>query len=103
MENSPKEQALRFNKDKRKWHLVHFNSLEPMVQVLEFGANKYAPDNWKKGLPKKEILDCIQRHLSALMDGESNDPESALSHMGHIQCNSMFYNYMVTFNPLNEN
>lgn len=29
----------------------------------------------------------------ALMDGELDDKESGLPHMGHIQCNAMFYNY----------
>lgn len=85
--------ADRFNKGKRKWSLVHFKSVEPMVEVLEFGAKKYSPNNWKKGLDKQEILESMQRHLAALMDGEQVDEESGISHMGHIMCNAMFYNY----------
>lgn len=95
------EQGLRDNKNKRKWSLVHFESLEPMVEVLEFGAKKYAPKNWMKGFPLDEILDSMQRHVAALIDGEEIDPESGLPHMGHIQCNAMFYNYMIKHNPLN--
>jgi hypothetical protein len=87
------EKALRYNSGKRKWSLVHFKSLEPMVEVLEFGAEKYAPDNWKKGMDQKEILESLMRHLASLMDGEKNCPESGKSHMGHIMCNAMFYNY----------
>lgn len=85
--------ADRHNSGKRKWSLVHFESIEPMVEVLEFGAKKYAPDNWKKGLDKREILESMQRHLAKLMDGEAKDSESGISHMGHIMCNAMFYNY----------
>jgi len=85
--------GLRFNQGKRKWSLVDYKSLEPMIEVLEFGAKKYSPDNWKKGLDKKEILESMMRHLAALMDGQSNDPETELSHMGHIMCNAMFYSY----------
>ncbi|MFW6370976.1 MAG: dATP/dGTP diphosphohydrolase domain-containing protein [Bacteroidota bacterium] len=88
-----KEKALRYNEGKPKWSLVHFQSLIPMVRVLEFGAAKYAPENWKKGLDKKQILESMMRHLTAVMDGEETDPESGISHMGHIQCNAMFYNY----------
>jgi hypothetical protein len=87
------EKALRYNEGKRKWSLVHFESLEPMVQVLEFGAKKYSPDNWKRGLDKKEILESMMRHLGALMDGQQCDPETGISHMGHIMCNAMFYSY----------
>ena len=61
--------------------------------MLEFGAKKYAPENWKKGLDKKEILESMMRHLTALMDGEENDKESGLHHIGHIMCNTMFYRY----------
>lgn len=87
------EKGLRYNEDKLKWGYIHYKSLEPMIRVLMFGAKKYAPENWKKGLDKKEILESMQRHLAALIDGEENDQESGISHMGHIQCNAMFYNY----------
>lgn len=93
MEAKNNEKALRYNDGKPKWSLVNFKSLEPMVKVLEFGALKYAPNNWKKEMPLDEILNSMQRHLAALIDGEEFDKESGISHMGHIQCNAMFYNY----------
>jgi hypothetical protein len=85
--------ALRYNAGKRKWDLVHYKSLEPMIEVLEFGALKYAPRNWQKSMNTREILNSMQRHLAALMDGEEVDADSEISHMGHIQANAMFYNY----------
>jgi hypothetical protein len=87
------EKSLRYNENKPKWSLVHYKSLEPMVRVLEMGAVKYSPDNWKIGLNRDEILESTMRHLTALMDGELLDKESGMSHMAHIQCNAMFYNY----------
>ena len=98
------KKALRYNTGKRKWSLVHFKSLEPMIEVLEYGAKKYThtlssgevvsgAHNWKKGLVKEELLESMMRHLSALIDGQETDPESGLSHIGHLQCNTMFYNY----------
>jgi len=88
------QQADRHNEGKPQWSMVDFPSMEPMVRVLEFGANKYSRDNWKKGLPKEQILDSMMRHVFALASGEENDPESGLPHIGHIQCNAMFYAYM---------
>jgi|SRR5882672_8389502 len=92
--NSKKDHGLRYNDGKLKWSYVHFTSLEPMVRVLMFGAQKYEPFNWQKGLKKDEVLESIQRHLAKLIDGEQNDPESGLHHIGHIMCNAMFYSYM---------
>ena len=88
MENDDK--ALRFNDGKLQWSLVDFESLEPMVKVLEFGAKKYAPNNWKKGLETTKIIESMLRHTFALLKGENNDPESGINHVGHIQCNAMF-------------
>jgi hypothetical protein len=87
------DKASRFNEDKPKWSLVHYESLVPMIRVLEFGAKKYAPFNWQKPMDLMEILESMQRHLAALFDGEVYDKESGVSHMGHIQCNALFYNF----------
>lgn len=87
------DKADRYNAGKRRWSLVHYKSLEPLVEALEYGANKYAPDNWKKGLDKKEILDSTMRHISAVIDGEDLDPESKVKHIGHAMANLMFYEY----------
>lgn len=93
------EKGLRFNTGKTKWSLVPFNSLEPMVEVLVFGANKYAPYNWQKGLSIIEICESLLRHTFAFMNGEDLDPESNLSHIGHIQCNAMFLSWMMKNKP----
>lgn len=88
-------EANRFNNGKLKWSLVDFESLESMVKVLEFGAKKYDTDNWKKGLYTTQICESLLRHLFAFMKGEDKDPESGLSHIGHIQSNAMFLDFMV--------
>jgi hypothetical protein len=95
MEQHSEEKALRYNENKLKWSYVHYKSIEPLVKVLMFGAKKYAPDNWKKGLNKDEILESAMRHLVALMDGELICPESGESHTGHLMCNMMFFNYFI--------
>lgn len=85
------KQANRYNTNKLRWSLVDFPSLGEMVRVLEFGAEKYAPNNWKKGLNRDEILESIQRHLVELNSDQELDEESKLHHMGHVMCNAMFY------------
>jgi len=87
--------GLRFNKGKLRWSLMNYKAMEPMIRVLMMGAEKYDDHNWKKGLDKVEILECLQRHLAALMDGELYDKESGLPHIGHIMCNAMFYSYFM--------
>jgi len=94
-----KEEAMRFNNSKLQWSLVDYKSLEPMVRVLEFGAKKYAPDNWKKGLDTLKICESLLRHIYAFMDGEDIDPESGESHIGHMMCNTLFLSYTVDKKP----
>jgi len=89
----------RFNEGKRKWSLVPFKALEPMVNVLEYGAIKYAPYNWIKGLPYTEIVESLLRHTYAFLEGEDIDPESGLSHIGHMQCNTLFLSWMIQNRP----
>ncbi len=95
-----KEQtALRFNNGKLDWSLVPFEGLEEMVRVLEFGAKKYARGNWRngEGLSFNETLCSLLRHTFAFMNGEDKDPETGLSHIGHIQCNALFLGYFIKY------
>tara|TARA_R110000772_G_scaffold54130_1_gene123543 strand:- start:61079 stop:61399 length:321 start_codon:yes stop_codon:yes gene_type:complete len=91
------EEGRRDNEGKIKWSLISWRALEPLVRVLSFGANKYSAHNWKKGLKYTEICESLQRHMNAFIDGEDNDPESKLTHVGHILCNAMFLSYMYLF------
>ncbi len=90
------DKALRYNEGKIRWSLVHFPSLEPMVEVLEYWSKKYAEENWKKPMPKKQILESMMRHLVRLMEDEELDSESWLPHVWHILANCMFYSYHST-------
>ena len=89
--------GLRFNEGKPRWSLVPFLALVPMVRVLEYGSKKYSDHNWKRGLFKHEVLECLLRHVFALLEGEDNDKESGQPHIGHILCNAMFYAYFEVF------
>lgn len=96
-----KELGNRFNQGKLQWHLVPFEALEPMVKVLDYGAKKYALNQWKNGLSLQETLDSLLRHTFALLSGEVNDSESGLPHIGHVFCNALFYSYFTEVNDTN--
>ena len=85
--------ADRFNEGKPQWHQLHFKSLLPLIRVMEYGEKKYGKDNWKKGQDIPSLCDCAMRHLTAFMDGEELDPESGVSHIGHIMANCMMIVY----------
>lgn len=89
-ERSP--QALRYNKDKTPLSfLLDFpNATAGVARVLEFGAKKYARNNWRQGLPFTEVTDSLLRHLQAFHSGEDVDPESGLPHIDHALCNMLF-------------
>jgi len=61
-----------------------------MCDVMAFGAQKYARCNWQQGFPRDQLIDSLLRHLMALHNGETHDPESGLSHADHVLCNAVF-------------
>ena len=89
-ERHQKKSAERYNAGKPKFSLIDLTCLTECALVLEFGAKKYSRDGWRKGFPQTEVIDSLLRHISAIQRGELIDPESGLSHLGHIQCNAMF-------------
>lgn len=89
-QNGDRRHGLRDNKGKLPWHLLPVEAMEEIVKVLQFGATKYAPENWRKGLSWDETYDSLMRHLIAWKRGEKVDPETGLPHMAHVLTNAAF-------------
>ena len=62
---------------------IPFDSLVEISKVYQYGAKKYARDNWKKGYQWSLNFDAMMRHMFAFWEGEDLDPESGCSHVGH--------------------
>ena len=83
--------GVKFDKDKPKWNLLPWDELEDVVEVLTFGAKKYAPDNWKfVDDANNRYMDAAMRHLVAHQQGEQRDAESGESHIAHAICCLLF-------------
>jgi hypothetical protein len=62
-----------------------------IVRVLEHGAKKYSPDNWKQvGNAHQRYYDAAMRHLDAWKAGQVIDRESRLPHLAHAACCLLF-------------
>jgi len=66
--------------------LVPYRALHAEAMVMAFGAQKYAPHNWRKGIAWSRVIDAGMRHLHAFADGEDLDAETGLNHLAHARC-----------------
>ncbi len=65
--------------------LIPREALELEAEVFGYGERKYAAWNWTKGMSYRRLIDAAMRHLVAFADGEDDDPESGLGHLGHLR------------------
>jgi len=79
----------RHNENKRRMDLLCPLALEALADVLTYGASKYETRNWERGNDWGVPIASLLRHLTALMAGEDDDPESGLPHTSHILFNAM--------------
>lgn len=84
------EEALRLNKGKNRLDLVPPSLIEEVGKVMTFGAEKYEPYNWAKGMKWSKCIASAKRHLSAYERGEDFDPETKMYHLSHLGCNIAF-------------
>jgi hypothetical protein len=78
---------------KRQWSLLELKLVEPVVKVLEYGAHKYARDNWREFETDDAIRryqEAMLRHVATWQSGQLRDPESNLPHLAHIACCAIF-------------
>lgn len=75
---------------KPRWSLLP-NTTWLVVEALEYGARKYAVNNWQH-VPgaRRRYYDAAMRHLAAWWEGEKDDPESKLPHLAHAAACLLF-------------
>lgn len=89
-ENDPKL-GRKFDNSKLRYSLIPLDALQDVVKVLEFGAKKYAPDNWKYvDKAQERYWDAAMRHIVAYKLEDKADSETGLSHLAHAVCCLLF-------------
>lgn len=83
-------EGTKYDEGKLPIYLLPSKPLEIITEVLQFGAEKYTPHNWRKGMKWSRLISAIMRHLLAWKEGEDVDPETGISHLGHIGCDVLF-------------
>lgn len=70
--------------------LISSTFIFEVAKVLQFGAGKYDPWNWKGGFKWARVASAVLRHIFSWLGGEDKDPETGLSHLAHASCGLMF-------------
>lgn len=86
----PLREGVKADSEKPPMDLLDPYALEEVAKVLAFGAKKYEPHNWRKGIRLSRLLAAMLRHTFAFLRGEDLDKESGLPHMAHALCCGMF-------------
>lgn len=92
-------------KDDNKYDptMLTIEMIELVSRVRQFGAKKYARGNFKiTGFKYTRSLAAALRHIFAFLNGEDNDPESGLSHLGHAVCSLEHCIYDMKHHPNND-
>lgn len=78
------------DQEKIRFELLPGDALKAIAVILTFGAIKYAPRNWEKGMSWSRVFGALQRHLWAWWEGEDRDKETGHSHLWHAGCCVVF-------------
>lgn len=87
----PTTTGLKLDTHKLRYDLIPPIATKAMAEVLTFGAEKYAPDNWKLIQDgEKRYIAALMRHFEAYRAGEEFDSETSFSHLAHCITNIAF-------------
>lgn len=76
--------------DKTPLHLLPVDALQAITEILDFGAKKYAPRNWEKGMDWHRLYRATLGHLFAWWSNAGPDAETGKSHLWHAGCCILF-------------
>lgn len=89
---------------KPQLHLVPPTSLVFLAKVMELGAKKYGPYNWRSKKVRETVyISAALRHLTSALDGAGDDSESGQSHYAHaMACLAILLDAKATGNLIDD-
>ncbi len=81
----------KHDEGKLRWDLLDLKLIEPVVDILTFGAEKYEANSWKY-VPngQNRYYAALMRHIAEWRSGEKIDEESGKRHLWMAMCNLYF-------------
>ena len=90
-DGNEENQGTKDDSQKPRFSLVPAEALSDVIDVLEFGSQKYGEENWRKvDNAQERYFNAAMRHLMAWRKGELSDDESGLPHLAHAATCLMF-------------
>lgn len=86
----PKPKALTHDTDKPPLATLPWKALREVAMAQAYGAHKYSPNNWRKGLEVTRNASCAIRHIADYLDGRDLDDESKRHALAHAACRVLF-------------
>ena len=80
---------------KLRWELLPLETLEEVVKIYTFGAEKYGPNTWQNlenGYERYKAA--LLRHLVSYEKGETHDEESGIHALAHMAWNAIALLYI---------
>lgn len=85
------EEGRKDDSNKPRYSLLPTGTVNQVVQVMEYGAVKYDPGNWKLvENARTRYYDAAMRHIDDWWNGSTTDSESGLPHLAHAICCLLF-------------
>lgn len=82
--------GVKHDQSKLPHHLLPLDAIDEVTAILQFGATKYDPRNWEKGMAWSRLFSAALRHLFAWWMKRGTDPDTGRSHLAHAMCCVMF-------------
>jgi Domain of unknown function (DUF5664) len=76
----------KYDDGKLAMDLIPPELLTAVASILQYGAQKYEPRNWEKGMSWGRVFAALMRHMWAWWSGQNYDPETRRSHLWHAAC-----------------
>ncbi|KKN50644.1 hypothetical protein LCGC14_0630710 [marine sediment metagenome] len=62
---------------KPRFDLIPLGPLRRLADLYSAGAEKYGPNNWRKGIPLQRTLASLERHLADWIEGKIDEDHGA--------------------------